>query len=57
MVNERPGVSTSGALFMARSVLYIHINQKIKTMFTVQITPFIIAYLDLPEDIMLVHLN
>jgi hypothetical protein len=28
MVNERPGVSTSGALFMALLVMYIHVNQK-----------------------------
>ena len=35
MVNERPGVSTSGALFMARLGVYIHVNQKIKIMITV----------------------
>jgi hypothetical protein len=37
MVNERPVVSTSGALFMSRFVSYIHVNQKDKIM-TVTVT-------------------
>ena len=57
MVNERPVVSTSGALFMARFVSYIHVNQKIKTMFiSPAIGPYQVIF-GLPEQNNVIVLN